>query len=174
MADKAGQLDLSITIGNASFSARGDTSTVLGVYDDFKGLIAADTPPASKFRAKERESSADETEKTSGSAKRTTSLPLKPFLQQYKLPTNKAKATAILAWSAEKGEQAALTASEVEKLWKKTPFKAPGNLPRDLRNAEGEGWIDSAGKAGSSDATFSINGYGEGVLAGWATDDEKD
>lgn len=173
MASTAGQLDLSITIGDASFSARGDTSTVLDAYGDFKTLIAAGGSQASSSRARTRDDLVRKPENSPSSAKRTTSLPLKPFLQQYKLQTNKEKATAILAWASESGEQSALTASEVEKLWKKTPFKAPGNLTRDLRSAESEGWLDSAGKAGSPEATFSINGYGEGIIASWAKDDEK-
>jgi len=102
------------------------------------------------------------------SVKSPTDLPLKPFVAALKLRGNKEKAAAILAWSAESGSEPALNIADLEKLWRKTPFKMPSNLARDLRNAEAEGWLRREGKEGSPEARYSITGYGEDAVAGWA------
>lgn len=170
MASQVGTLELSVTVGDAAFSASGETAVVLETYADFKKLLGGPRPvhpPKRGTTAPEFEAGSDDA--PPAAPERHTNLPLKPYLEQFKLKGNKEKATAILAWSAESGEKTALTVSEVEKLWKRTPFKLPTKLARDLRAAEGEGWLDSQGKSGSPNATFSINGYGEGIVAGWAS-----
>lgn len=172
-----------MTVGNAAFSASGETQVVLDAYADFKKYLeaaptvaAADTRPPSEGAAGEHPAEQSEPVGTSeppAEVKSPTALPLKPYLARLKLRGNKEKATAIIAWSAESGQKAALTLAEIEQLWKKTPFKAPSNLPRDVRNAEAEGWLESQGKAGSPDTTYSINGYGEGIVAGWVEADKE-
>ncbi|MBS1895557.1 MAG: hypothetical protein JST59_30015 [Actinobacteria bacterium] len=169
MTDQRNAFELAVTFGDASFSARGNTSTVLDAYADFKDLLQVRTG-APRKPAAERDDEPDRSgadKAPMDDVKAPTNLPLKPYLGQFGLPGNKEKATAVLAWSAESGAEVALTIDEVESLMKKGGFKAPANLGRDLRQAESEGWIDSSGPGRSS--KFSINGYGEGVLAGWMT-----
>lgn len=169
-----------MTIGNASFSASGQTQVVLDAYADFKELIGPDgalspDPPSTKTARSRQPSSRTtpepESTVTSEEVKAPTSLPLKPYLGRLKLPGNKEKATAVLAWSAESGGEAQLTIAEIEALMKKGGFKAPKNLSRDVRKAETEGWLDSTGTGPS--AKFFINGYGEGIVAGWVQADKE-
>lgn len=181
MPAEPGTLELSVTIGNSAFSASGDAQVVLDLYADFKEFVRA-TPVL--LPAGSESGSSSGSDEAAGSAesdaesgptevKAPTSLPLKPYLARLKLRGNKEKATAIVAWSGESGEKAALTVGQIEQLWKKTPFRAPANLARDVRAAEAEGWLDSQGKPGSPDMTYSINGYGEGIVAGWVTKNEE-
>jgi hypothetical protein len=171
VTEQSGNLNLSVSIGSASFSASGDKQVVLDAYEDFKALLESLPVPAPTREAPASPAPDAGAAPPDGAAvasvKSPTSLPLKPYLEGLTLKGNKEKATAIVAWSAESGEKAALTVTDVEKLWKKTPFRAPANLPRDLRKAEAEGWIERQGKDGSPEATYSINGYGEGIVAGW-------
>jgi hypothetical protein len=175
MPEDRGQLELSFTVGGWSFSAPGPTEVVLDVYADFKKFskagpaiapTGAPAAPPAPVAPTDGGGVAD-TPGVQVEVKAPTNLPLKPYLARLDLKGNKEKATAVVAWSAESGDKPALTVSEIEQLWKKTPFKAPSNLARDVRKAESEGWLDAHGKPGSPDTTYSINGYGEGIVAGW-------
>jgi hypothetical protein len=169
MADQPETFELAVSFGDASFSASGKTGMVLDAYADFKDLLQVRAAASGTLKTEriDEPEQPDAAKSPSGNVKAPTDLPLKPYVGQFKLPGNKEKATAVLAWSAESGAETALTVTEIETLMKKGGFKAPANLARDLRQAEGEGWIDSSGSGRSS--KFSINGYGEGVLAGWTT-----
>jgi hypothetical protein len=177
MTDENAELSLTISVGSWSFSASGEKKTVLDTYADFKKFLTeGQAPPVPKDLQDRQKPPADNNGSSSdpeAKGDRTTTLPLKPYLDKLELKGNKEKATALIAWSGESGTKAALTVSEVEALWKKGPFKAPGNLARDIRKAESEGWLDSDGTAGSSDVTYSINGYGEGIVEGWAKGAEE-
>ncbi len=180
MSPQSSQLELSVSIASASFSATGDTQIVLDAYADFKELLRSGVPtvasgdqiceePTTENRAQPRE----QEHPAATEVKAPTSLPLKPYLARLRLRGNKHKAAALLAWSAESGEKAELTASEIEQLWRRSPFKVPKNVPRDVRAAEAEGWLDSAGKENSPSTTYRINGFGEGIVAGWVTPSES-
>jgi hypothetical protein len=168
MGDKQGQLDLSVSNGTWTFSAAGETQVVLDAYEDFKQSVMSSSTPEKNAKPKSPASTdVGKASKAPEPVKNATTLPLKPYLKRLKLGSNKEKATAIIAWAGESGHETPLTIAEIEKLWKKTPFKAASNLRRDVRDAENEGWLDSEGKSGSPDKTYSINGYGEDIVAGW-------
>lgn len=150
--------------GSWAFSASGETQVVLDAYEDFKQSVVFSSTPEKDLKP---QTSASKSDEIPGPVKNATTLPLKPYLKRLKLGTNKEKATAIIAWAGEHGYETPLTIAEIEKLWKKTPFKAPSNLRRDVRDAEHEGWLDTEGKSGSPDKTYRINGYGENAVAGW-------
>lgn len=168
MTSYSGEFALSITLKDAAFSAHGDASTVLDAYEDFKSLLSMS--PQADGGTPETESQ-DKASKASSSgfdgSVPHTDLPLKPFLSEHNLKGNKEKATAIVAWSGGSGNEASLAVADIEKLWKKTSFKAPKNLARDIRKAEAEGWLHRDGKAGSPDATFTLTGYGQQIVEGW-------
>jgi hypothetical protein len=178
MSPQSRSLELSVTLGEASFSASGDTEVVLKTFADFKEWATASPSesPGTPKRTKPKFEGGNggdpgKDEKPVLAAK--TSLPLKPYVDRFTLKNNRMKGTAILAWSAESGGKAQLTAAGVLDLWKKTGFRAPsnlGNLGRDLRDAATEGWLDLHGTG--RDQTFSINTYGEGIVQGWAKDKE--
>jgi len=147
---------------------------VLEAYAEFKELLSSRGSRAARAALASTGAKSDHAVSGSGAApsdgaKASTSLPLKPYLARLELTSNKQKAAAIIAWSAESGGKSALTVTEIEQLWKRAPWKAPSNLPRDVRDAEREGWLHRDGRTGSPEATYSINGYGEGIVAGWVT-----
>ena len=160
MATSTAPFQLSVTLGTASFSASGDATLVLQTFAEFKELAA--TPNVS--RAKPQQSVEQPESKHDAEVKRSTTLPLKPYLSNYKLPGNKHKTAAVLAWSAESNGKRALTLAELEALWKRTSFKMPKNLGRDVRAAREEGWLDSEGTGRAE--LFSINGFGEDAVSG--------
>jgi hypothetical protein len=167
MASNKDPFSLSIALGDSSFSAQGELSAVLDAYEDFKKLLSSEpkaaktSPPVSRPTGQPRKAA---TTVTSTSA---TDLPLKPFVKGLTLKGNKEKATAIVAWANATGNETGLTHAEIEELWKKTPFKAPKNLRRDVRGAETEGWLHQDGKAGSPESTYRITGYGQQMVDGW-------
>lgn len=170
MTSQSGEFSLSITLKDAAFSAQGDVSTVFDAYKDFKSLLSMKPEAGGEASTTDLPGGpSHESSAQSDLSASHTDLPLKPYLSELKLKGNKEKATAIVAWSGSSGAKAALTLTEIEKLWKKTPFKAPSNLARDLRQAEAEGWLHREGKSGSPDATFQLNGYGQQIVEGWKT-----
>jgi hypothetical protein len=170
MATDRAPFELSVTLGDASFSASGEADLVLRKFAEFKALAS---PSGAPTAAKPRKviAQAEPTPDVSPDVKSPTTLPLKPFLSRHKLRGNKEKAAAVLAWSAESGEKHKLTFAELETLWKRTGFKTPTNLTRDVRAAAKEGWLESEGAG--KDEVFFIAGYGEGVLAGWVTEGKE-
>jgi hypothetical protein len=176
MTSQSGEFSLSVSFKDAAFSAHGDVTTVLEAYDDFKDLLSM-TPHPSDAAAiavvSPGGSTKDPSSQLAGEPAARTDLPLKPYLSGHSFKGNKEKATAIVAWSGLSGNEPALTHAEIEKLWKKTPFKAPSNLARDIGNAEAEGWLHRNGKVGSPDATFQLTGYGQQILEGWKATGSK-
>lgn len=171
MADSSKILELSITVGDASFAAAGDPDLVLKAYADFQEWARASTgkgsTPTDKRGKKTDRDDQPADQKPGGGG----SLELKPFLNQYTLTSNKQRGTALLAWSATKGSKA-LTFAEIQDLWRKSGFKVPKrHLTRDVRSAETEGWIESEGSG--RDERFSVSTYGEGQLATWVADKES-
>ncbi|MBF6621256.1 MAG: hypothetical protein ITG02_13640 [Patulibacter sp.] len=174
MSTESNRLELSVTFGANDFSAAGDASVVTSLYHDFKqaiqtvGAPALSAEPPTTDRNVEQQSATQEASDPAV-VKAPTKLPLKPYLDRLKLRGNKEKAAAIVAWSAESGGKASLTIAEIEALWKRdAPFRLPSNLGRDVRAAKSEGWLDSDGADKSPNTTYSVNGYGEGVIGGWA------
>jgi hypothetical protein len=167
-------LSLAVSVGSCSFSATGDKATVLGAYEEFKKDFGSQLFAAGAMLRQDPGGGGKPAE---GLEKResvhTTTLPLKPYLARLDMRGNKEKATALIAWAGESGSQTSLTVSEIDGLWKRSPFKTPGNLARDVRSAEAEGWLDSEGTSGSSEVRYSINGYGEEIVAGWTKSPEE-
>jgi hypothetical protein len=171
MTSHSGEFTLSVSLGTASFSAEGATAVVLEVYEDFKKLLASiDLPPApDPGHPQGKIEEGEPKPRVTPTPSEATELPLKPYLAGLKLKGNRERVTAIVAWGSASGNHDALKLAEIEALWKKTPFKAPGNLPRDVRNAETEGWLHRDGKVGSPDAAFHLTGYGQQIVEGWKT-----
>lgn len=163
MSSEPNRLELTVAFGEASFSGNGAKEDVLALYDDFKELIRGGIASPEGISGLK----GDDSSQTQKKVKSPTSLPLKPYIERLKLPGNKEKATAVIAWSAESGGEQALNVAELKKLWKKLPFKVPANLARDLGKAESEGWLEREGRAGSPDARYTITGYGEDAVSQW-------
>lgn len=169
MPPSASSFTLSVALGSDSFSASGKHDLVLKAFEDFKALTgrsrdrAAPTVRAPATKAKPAGSSAT----TSAPA----GVPLPAYIKTLKLSGNKERATAILVWAAENGKDR-LTTSEIEREWKKTNLKPPGNLGRDLGLGAKEGWIALEGKA--PDQAWVVHGFGKQALASWGKADKKE
>jgi hypothetical protein len=100
------------------------------------------------------------------SARRSTSVQdkvtLGAFLSERKLRSNSKKATAIVVWASRHGDQQELKVGDVKNLWRKTSFRRPANLARDLQSAGRNGWLHIEGEGRT--LKYSPVGYGESMV----------
>jgi hypothetical protein len=175
--DDNGPFELSAAAGSISFSASGDTETVLAAFATFREWVetlgvqpdppAAEPPRASEApvatpqppRSREETSSASEV------------LALKPFLARYKLAGNRERALGMAVWAKRKHNETVLSYADFAEMWKDSAFKHPDiKLPRDVRKAATEGWLDQSSKA--RDATFTVTGFGETTFESFANSNQ--
>lgn len=67
-------------------------------------------------------------------------------------------ATAIVVWAADHEKKDTLTKGEIERYWKGTKLKVPGNTSRDIGEAVKAGWILRDGRS------YSPSGYGREAI----------
>lgn len=130
VAEITEQLDLTITLGGASFTAAGPAEQVMTALERFSDLLASgdldieDEPsgePEGQPPADVEPAAPDEKE------------PLPVFLKARTLKGNTATATAIVAWAQKHdGKTQGVKSGEIATYWRGTNLKEPGNLGRDL------------------------------------------
>lgn len=156
MVSDVSQLDLSITVGGASFSGAGDPERVMAALERFSELVTSvggvdvDVAPEPRQEPPGRDKA-----KGNSSAKKAV-LPI--FLQERNPKGNPQIATAIVAWAELHDGKARLAAPRVRELWRKTTFRAPGNVNRDLEKAVQQGYLHRDG------SEYSATGYGKTTL----------
>lgn len=118
MPDPGQNLDLSITLGRASFQASGPADLVMQALTEFKGLTASAPATSDKPDSEtttitsDAESSVDETPATKTPP--PCKVPLPKFLESEAIKGNDAIATAIVIWAEDHDGKAALTKREIE------------------------------------------------------------
>lgn len=90
----------------------------------------------------------------------TYDLPLPAFVKAHKLPGNAERALALVAWATKRDGAESFTPAQVETYWKKTPWKKPANIGRDVGKAANQGWLEQPAKG-----CYALTGYGESHLA---------
>lgn len=149
---ESGALELSITLGDATFTASGSSDIVMSALSEFKAMLG-DVPRA-KRDARKTHAGAEE---PSGGGEKKVVLPL--FVKERNPKGNPLTATAIVAWAQIYGDRAdGITAAEALKLWKTTSMKPPGNLSRDMASAAKEGLLEKKG------TTYTVTGHGKTQL----------
>jgi hypothetical protein len=141
----------SASFDGLSFSASGDKTSVFKAWNEFlENAVSHErpkttTPVASNATDKQPE-------------KRSAGVePLSVFLERAgKTDSNPKIATAIVLWSRRHEQRQEIGPNDVKELWRKTKYKVPGNVPRELANAVKEGWLDRAGGG-----KYQITGHGE-------------
>jgi hypothetical protein len=148
----SGALELSITLGDATFTASGSSDIVMSALTEFKAMLG-DTPSAKREARKPH----TEGEETNGKQEKKTVLPL--FIKDRNPKGNPLTATAIVAWAQLHGDRPdGITAAEALKLWKTTSMKPPGNLSRDMASAAKDGLLEKKGP------TYTTTGHGKTQL----------
>lgn len=169
MAATARDFTLSITLGDASFSASGDSQLVLDAFAEFKEL--ARSAPKRRNTPPQHDQSVDKADEVPASDTGGASdedLPLPAFLATLKLSGNTQIGTAILDWSKRYANKDTLTSAELYDLWGSTSYKPPSrvaNLTRDMKKAGQQGWIKVSGKG--SDLKFQAYGFTTKTVDGW-------
>jgi hypothetical protein len=151
-SDDADAFNLSVTIGDATFTASGAPDLVMQAFGDFKTLL--ESPPAGSTR----KSPAKTPKHTDGEAptgpkqSEATDKPLPRVVAG--LTGNATIATAIVAWAADHESKPSLTVQDIERYWRRTDLKVPRNPHRDVESAAKRGWLHR------EDNSYSVTGFG--------------
>lgn len=172
MPDEMEQLDLSVTLGGASFSGTGRADRVMAALERFSELVAehgAAPPPSPAIAATDGSGAGGETQDEPEEAptpprdSAASKVPLPKFLERPSIQGNSKIATAIVIWAADHEQKDSLTKGEIEKYWKGTRLKVPGNTSRDIGDAVKAGWLLRDGRK------LSASGYGREAIGLSAT-----
>jgi hypothetical protein len=167
MSDQPDQLELSVTIGGASFTGAGAAEQVMGALERFSELVAEHgvTSPHQPSTSETFDASAPtvteevpEAAATQPQDSPASKVPLPKFLERDSIKSNPAIATAIVVWAADHDGKSSLSSSEIESRWKGTKLKVPGNIRRDIGVAVKNGWLIREGR------TLSATGYGREAI----------
>ena len=151
--DTSKQFDLSITLGDATFQASGESTLVMKALGEFKALVEAGPKP--RRQAAPKNGRPDD---ASGGEAADISEPLAVFAKRN-WSNQAAKATAIVMWAKKNENKNALKPSEIETRWRKTSGKVPANLPQVCKTAETSGWLHNEGKG-----QYAVTGHGEEMV----------
>lgn len=160
------ELDLSLTIGESSFSGSGKSDVVMSALERFLGAVGEDdsavsptvekpVKPPAKRQTKRRTSNAQAPNGSSATPIQVVKEPLPALLKKLDLRGNKKIGTAVVAWAAVNDGKSVCSVAEVRGYWRRTPLKAPANLNRDLEDAAKAGWLNK------TDDGYSLTGFGK-------------
>jgi hypothetical protein len=161
--DDAGSFNLSVTIGDAAFTASGAPDLVMQAFGDFKLLV--ESPRAKRTvqeRDKEQPDAADGEAPTGPKQSEATDKPLPQVVAAIK--GNAKVATAIVAWAADHEDKSSLTVSEIKGYWRRTNLRVPANPNRDVEKAAKEGWLHR------DDSNYTVTGFGRTEVGLTGTD----
>jgi len=153
-------LDLSVGIGDATFTASGPADLVMKALADFRELVAS-TPTKRQARDKEGLSK-EKVTPGDGTDLPDTDKPLATFVKR-KWENQAAKATAIVLWAREREGKQSLKPSEIEAYWRKTSGSAVKNPSQVCTDAVKKGWLHNEGNG-----TYSVTQPGIDAVNGTA------
>lgn len=158
MPENGQTLDLSITVGDATFQASGPADLVMQALAEFDKLAAS---------SRHRGAGADPTSKgtggrraggpSGGEAPTGDKVPFGVFMKR-KFPNQHAMAAAIFTWAKRYDDRKTLKPGEMETYWKKVA-KKPGNTTQVCLNAEKQGWLENVGGG-----QYAVTGHGEKMV----------
>lgn len=166
MAEEPDHLDLSVTVGGASFTGTGPAERVMAALERFSTLVGnhgATPPPARTVSAVDDDATAEGAEESEAAAppqreSPASQVPLPKFLERDTIKNNSQIATAIVVWAADHDGKTSVTNTDINNYWKGTRLRAPANLARDIQNAVRSGWLNREGKS------FAATGYGREAI----------
>jgi hypothetical protein len=148
-------LRLKITYGTARMSAHGPAEKVMEAYALFredasrKAIVApGDTEASDAIKDTGKKTKSEQ------AAVPGTDQPVAVFTKRT-WPNQDTKAAAIVLWAREHDKKPALKPAEIEKYWRSTSGKVPGNLAAVCGNAEKKGLVHNEGGG-----SYSITGHG--------------
>jgi hypothetical protein len=153
MQDGQEHLELSVTLGGASFTGTGPADQVMTALEKFSELVVnADVDILAEGTGGEEGEPAAEVKPAAPDEKE----PLPVFLKSKKLKGNVETATAIAAWAQKHdGKTEGVRNGEIAAYWRTTNLREPGNLGRDLGNAIKAGLLHrEAGR-------YTVTGFGK-------------
>ena len=153
MADESEHLDLSVTVGGASFTGAGPAGRVMEALEKFAELVAsADLDTLAEPSGVEEGAPAADVTPAAPDEKE----PLPVFLRSRTLKVNPETAAAIVAWAQKHdGKTQGIRLSEIAAYWRGTTEKEPGNLGRDLGTAIKTGLLHR------ENGQYTVTGFGK-------------
>jgi len=170
MSDETEHLNISVAIGNASFSGDGSAERVMAALEKFTAMLAEhgglpSAPAAPTSTTAGTEGVVGTTEAPNEGATPTppqdsaaSKVPLPKFLERPEIKGNSKVATAIVIWAADHDSRDGLSKGDIEKSWKGTKLKVPANTSRDIGDAVRAGWLIKDGRI------YSASGFGREAI----------
>lgn len=149
---------LEVRLGDFGFGASGEHDLVLAAYERAREDLASGLLEAPHGQSGDAPFQDRDDDRESPGAE---FLPLPVYMKRRDLETNALKAAAIVAWAQRYESRESLTPSDVEAYWRKTPYRLPANVARDLGTAATQGWVRQEGHG-----EYSATGYGSTELDG--------
>jgi hypothetical protein len=169
MSEETDHLDLSVTVGGASFTGAGAADRVMVALERFSELVAnhgaGPTPAATVSEAADELGTAaqakaePDAQPTAPQESPASKVPLPKFLQRETIKNNSHIATAIVVWAADHDGKATASLEEIEGYWKGTPYPVPKNLRRDVTAAVKKSWLIR-----EDDKSHTATGYGREAI----------
>lgn len=169
-----GMLKLEVAFGSAHFSSSGDGELVLRAFEEFKKQLA-NTPTVQQNHIGVQEARGTRDDQTvfsglSGEASPAGSTgtehttvaatvaaePLPLFLNKRNLKGNAEIAAGIAVWASTYKRQSELDTETFQNYWRLSGRKTPSNIPRDVKTAAKEGWLEQLGSR-----KYILTSYGE-------------
>lgn len=151
-------LEITLSLGDASFQASGNGDRVMAALNEFKLLLDSSPQPKRETKPKDGNGGGG----GGGGGGDTKGTPLGVFTNRS-WENQGAKATAIVLWARDNEQKASLTPNEVVAYWRKTAGKTPGNPTQVCQSAEKKGWLHNEGGG-----RYSVTGHGEEMVKGVA------
>jgi hypothetical protein len=173
-ANRSTVFRLEVSLGDASFSAEGESQLVFQAFETFRGELRA---PGKNSREDQKpkdleveedagdggkdEKSGNEPDPHAAFAKGT---PLPVFLKENGPKTNPSAVAVMAVWANANQGTTEFTTDVIEELWKRSGRKKAGNLARDIGDAANSGWLDRASRGKYTLPSYGID-YVRGLTA---------
>lgn len=156
MTEGTEQLELSVTLGAASFAGSGPADRVMAALDRFADLLVNTDLDVEEPAGGEPEGDPAADVRPAAPGENEV-LPV--FLKGRSLKGNHEIATAIVAWAQKyDGKTAGVKSAEIATYWRGTNEKEPGNLGRDLSKAI------KAGLLHRENGRYTVTGFGKKTI----------
>jgi hypothetical protein len=153
--------NLSISLGESSFTASGSPELVLSAWNEFKTMVQEPPPAQDTTNGKKRERDPGSGDKRAAGRRNEDGadrVPLPVFMKSRKWDNMAEYATGIFVWAKRHDDKEQMKPGDMVTYWKKVA-KKPGRPANVCAAAAREGWLESAGSG-----NYAVVGHGEQMV----------